>query len=92
LVVGGVGHHIFTYNAIPWVEEDILRHEITPDRSYKISVANHQWRLPPKPMVAKLGERVEFDVRSDDLTYGLDYLGKDGNQMVYWQDAGFAQK
>ena len=36
LVAMGVGHHIFTYNTIPWVSQDITRHEITPDASYKL--------------------------------------------------------
>ena len=41
LVAGGVGHHIFTYNAIPWVAQDITRHEIKPDASYKFEIKNH---------------------------------------------------
>jgi len=83
LVVGGVGHHIFTYNAIPWVEEDIKRHHIEPDRSFYIEIEDHRWKLPK--MVAKEGEKVLFDVRSKDLTYGFGLFRKDGTMVTQMQ-------
>ena len=48
LVVAGVGHHIFTYNSVPWVAQDINRHEITPDKVYNISIKKHKFILPTK--------------------------------------------
>ncbi len=85
LVAGGVGHHIFTYNAIPWVAEDIMRHDIPADRDYKITVAKHQWQLPAKQMRAKMGEKVRFDVHSKDLTYGFGLFRKDGTMVMQMQ-------
>jgi cytochrome c oxidase subunit 2 len=85
LVVAGVGHHIFTYNAIPWVEEDIKRHKIKPDRVFLIEIENHKWKLPKEKMVAKEGERVLFDVRSKDLTYGFGLFRKDGTMVTQMQ-------
>ncbi|NPA50072.1 MAG: hypothetical protein GXO02_00395 [Epsilonproteobacteria bacterium] len=85
LVAAGVGHHIFTYNAIPWVAEDIMRDKIEANREYKIEVANHKWKLPQKPMKAKEGEKVRFDVRSKDLTYGFGLFRKDGTMVFQMQ-------
>ncbi len=85
LVAAGVGHHIFTYNAIPWVEEDIKRHEIKPDKSFEIVVANHKWQLPAKPMVINEGDRVKFHVKSKDLTYGFGLFRDDGTMVFQMQ-------
>jgi len=85
LVAGGVGHHIFTYNAIPWVAEDIMRHDITPDRDYEIEIAKHKWKLPEEQMVANMGEKVRFNVKSHDLTYGFGLFRKDGTMVMQMQ-------
>ncbi|WP_456392907.1 hypothetical protein [Nitratifractor sp.] len=85
LVAGGVGHHIFTYNAIPWVAEDIMRHDIKADKEYKIKVSGHQWQLPAEKMVVKKGQKVRFDVSSDDLTYGFGLFRKDGTMVLQMQ-------
>jgi len=85
LVAGGVGHHIFTYNAIPWVAEDIMRHDIKPDKTYEISIAKHQWQLPTLPMKAKKGEKVLFNAQSRDLTYGFGLFRKDGTLVMQMQ-------
>ncbi len=84
LIIAGVGHHIFTYNAIPWVEEDIKRHEIKPDRTYTIEIKKHKW-IMPKEIVANKGEKVMFDVRSHDLTYGFGLFRKDGSMVFQMQ-------
>ncbi|BDY13673.1 cupredoxin domain-containing protein [Hydrogenimonas cancrithermarum] len=85
LVAGGVGHHIFTYNAIPWVAEDIMRHDIKADREYDISIERHKWKLPEEQMVANMGEKVRFNVRSRDLTYGFGLFRKDGTMVMQMQ-------
>jgi cytochrome c oxidase subunit 2 len=85
LVAGGVGHHIFTYNAIPWVAEDIMRHHIEADREYEISIERHRWKLPEERMVANMGEKVRFNVRSEDLTYGFGLFRKDGTMVMQMQ-------
>ncbi len=85
LVAGGVGHHIFTYNTIPWVEQDIKRHDIKADKSFQIEVNNHQWKLPSQTMVINQGEKVKFHVKSDDLTYGFGLFRKDGTMAFQMQ-------
>jgi len=85
LVIGGVGHHIFTYNTIPWVSEDIMRHEIKPDQVVNITVANHKWQLPAKQVVVKCGQKVLFNVDSKDLTYGFGLFRQDGSLVTQMQ-------
>jgi len=85
LVAGGVGHHIFTYNAIPWVAEDIMRHDIKADHEYHISIKRHQWTLPKEPMHFKEGDKVRFNVESKDLTYGFGLFRKDGSMVMQMQ-------
>ncbi len=85
LVAGGVGHHIFTYNTIPWVAEDIMRHDIKADKEFDISINKHKWTLPATPMVAKEGQKVRFNVKSKDVTYGFGLFRKDGTMVMQMQ-------
>jgi len=86
LVAGGVGHHIFTYNAIPWVSEDISRHNITPDAKYEFEIKDHKWiGLPDKPIKIQCGQTVEFNVKSHDLVYGFGLFRKDGTLVTQMQ-------
>ncbi|SFV58337.1 Cytochrome c oxidase polypeptide II [hydrothermal vent metagenome] len=84
LVAMGVGHHIFTYNTIPWVSEDIMRHNITPDKSFQIKMANHKFDMPSK-MEIKKGEKVLFDAHSSDLVYGFGLFRQDGSMVSQMQ-------
>ncbi len=84
LVAGGVGHHIFTYNTIPWVAEDIMRHDIKPDKEFNITIANHQFKLPDK-MEIKKGEKVFFNATSKDLVYGFGLFRQDGTMVAQMQ-------
>ena len=85
LVAGGVGHHIFTYNTIPWVSQDITRHTITPDASYKFEIADHKWIGLPKKIRVECGQTVEFDARSRDLVYGFGLFRQDGSLVMQMQ-------
>jgi len=85
LVIGGVGHHIFTYNSIPWVSEDIMRHDITPDQTVNITVADHKWQLPAKQVVIQCKQKVLFNVESKDLTYGFGLFRQDGTLVTQMQ-------
>ncbi len=85
LVIGGVGHHIFTYNAIPWVSEDITRHNIKPDKVFKFEVENHKWTLPKEEVVINCGDKVLFDVVSRDLMYGFGLFRPDGTMVTQMQ-------
>lgn len=85
LAVLGVSLHIITYNTIPWSEMDLKRHEITPDKSFAIQVANHEFELPPEKMVVEVGDIVEFDVTSRDLTYGFGLFRQDNSMLFQMQ-------
>jgi len=85
LVAGGVGHHIFTYNTIPWVSQDITRHEIKPDATYKFEIEDHKWIGLPKKITVQCGQTIEFDVRSRDLVYGFGLFRQDGSLVMQMQ-------
>ena len=85
LVIGGVGHHIFTYNAIPWVSQDITRHSITPDASYEFEIEKHKWIGLPKKVTIQCGQTIEFNVKSRDLVYGFGLFRQDGSLVLQMQ-------
>jgi len=85
LVAMGVGHHIFTYNSIPWVSQDITRHDIKPDKKVTFEVENHKWVNLPKKVVVQCGETVRFDVKSRDLVYGFGLFRQDGSLVTQMQ-------
>ncbi|MDO8454879.1 MAG: hypothetical protein WC656_04530 [Sulfurimonas sp.] len=85
LVTGGVGHHIFTYNTIPWVSQDIGRHEIKPDASYDFTIAKHKWILPSQKIIVQCDEKILFNVVSKDLTYGFGLFRQDGSMVMQMQ-------
>lgn len=82
LVVLGVSLHIITYNTIPWAPMDLKRSEIKPDKVFDISVANHKFTLPSEKLAINVNEKVLFDVKSADLTYGFGLFRND-NSMVF---------
>jgi len=85
LVAGGVGHHIFTYNAIPWVSEDIMRHDLKIDQTVNISIEKHKWQLPKLPIQIKANTKVLFNVESKDLVYGFGIFRQDGSLVTQMQ-------
>jgi cytochrome c oxidase subunit 2 len=85
LVAGGVGHHIFTYNAIPWVSQDITRHEIKPDANYKFEIEKHKWLNLPEKITIQCGQTIGFDVKSHDLVYGFGLFRQDGTLVTQMQ-------
>ncbi|SFV51119.1 Cytochrome c oxidase polypeptide II [hydrothermal vent metagenome] len=85
LVAGGVGHHIFTYNAIPWVSEDMTRHNITPDASYEFEIKDHKWLNLPKKITVQCDQTIEFNVKSHDLVYGFGLFRQDGTLVTQMQ-------
>jgi len=85
LVAGGVGHHIFTYNTIPWVSEDINRHEITPDATYEFEIKNHVWTLPGEKITIECEDKVMFNIKSHDLIYGFGLFRQDGSMVMQMQ-------
>jgi cytochrome c oxidase subunit 2 len=82
LTVLGVSLHLITMKTIPWVEPDLHRARIQPDKVVNIQVENHEFLLPKERIVVHVGEMVLFDVRSADLTYGFGVFRPD-NTMVF---------
>jgi len=85
LVLLGVSLHIITYNTIPWTEMDLHRGDYTPDRSFNIIVENHEFKLPATQLIAEVGDIVEFDVTSNDLTYGFGLFRSDNSMILQMQ-------
>ncbi len=85
LVVLGVSLHIVTYNTIPWAEMDLKRNELTADKTFNITVKNHEFILPEEKLVVNLNDKVLFDVTSEDLTYGFGLFRKDNSMMFQMQ-------
>jgi cytochrome c oxidase subunit II len=82
LVVCGVSLHLITYNTIPWAPLDLNRSNIAADREFSITVENHRFVLPSARLTAGCGEKVLFNVTSNDLTYGFGLFRQD-NSMVF---------
>ena len=85
LAVLGVSLHMVTYNTIPWAPMDINRAEISPDRTFEIKIENHRFILPEAKMVAKVNEKVLFNVTSADLTYGFGLFRSDNSMVMQMQ-------
>lgn len=85
LVILGVSLHIITYNTIPWASMDINRENITPDKTFDIKAANHQFYLPTDTLFVKVGEKALFDVTSTDLTYGFGLFRQDNSMLFQMQ-------
>ena len=85
LTVLGVSLHIITYNTIPWAEMDLNRSEITPDKIFNITVKDHQFIMPSEKLVINVNDKVLFDVRSEDLTYGFGLFRSDNSMLFQMQ-------
>jgi cytochrome c oxidase subunit 2 len=85
LTVLGVSLHIITYNTIPWAAMDLNRANITPDKTFVITVQDHKFTLPSSKLVINLNDKVLFDVKSNDLTYGFGLFRKDNSMMFQMQ-------
>ncbi len=82
LVLIGVSIHILTFNKIPWVEMDLKRAEVTPDRTVQIVIEDHKFILPGDKVTINCNEKVLFSVDSKDLTYGFGLFRPD-NSLVF---------
>ena len=85
LTVLGVSLHIITFNTIPWAKVDLNRSDYTPDKTFNITVKNHQFILPYEKMVINVNDMVLFDVISEDLTYGFGLFREDNSMLFQMQ-------
>jgi len=85
LTVLGFSLHIITYNTIPWTKVDLNRPDYKPDKTFNITVKNHQFILPSEKMVINVNDDVLFDVTSEDLTYGFGLFREDNSMLFQMQ-------
>ena len=85
LTVLGVSLHLITYNTIPWAEMDLNRSDYKPDKTFVITVKDHQFFLPSEKLVINVDDTVLFDVQSEDLTYGFGLFRSDNTMMFQMQ-------
>ncbi|HLN20899.1 MAG TPA: hypothetical protein VK213_07400 [Bacteroidales bacterium] len=85
LTILGVSLHIATYNTIPWVKTDLNRNEVTADKTFNITVKDHQFILPSEKMVINVNDKVLFEVKSEDLTYGFGLFREDNSMLFQMQ-------
>ena len=86
LVVIGTGLHFLTYNTIPWVRYDLKRDHITPDKVFHITYKDHKIILEDeKPMLIHCEDKVVFDAKSEDLTYGFGIFRQNGSLVAQMQ-------
>jgi cytochrome c oxidase subunit II len=82
LTVLGVSLHLITYNTIPWAEMDLHRSDYKPDKTFIITVKDHQFIMPSEKLIINVNDKVLFDVKSEDLTYGFGLFRAD-NSMIF---------
>jgi cytochrome c oxidase subunit II len=82
LTVLGVSLHLITYNTIPWAKMDLNRSDYKPDKTFVITVKDHQFIMPSEKLIINVNDKVLFDVKSEDLTYGFGLFRAD-NSMVF---------
>jgi len=85
LAVLGMSLHLITLKTIPWAEPDLHRDSVEVDRVFEIRVANHEFHLPAARLVINAGEKVRFEVASDDLTYGFGVFRPDHSMVFQMQ-------
>jgi len=85
LTVLGVSLHLITYNTIPWAEMDLNRSDYKPDKTFVITVKDHQFIMPSEKLVINVNDKVLFDVKSEDLTYGFGLFRSDNSMMFQMQ-------
>jgi cytochrome c oxidase subunit II len=85
LVLLGVSLHIITHETIPWKPMDLNRAEITPDKTFNITVADHKFTLPSEKMIINTNDKVLFNVTSEDLTYGFGLFREDNSMLFQMQ-------
>jgi cytochrome c oxidase subunit II len=85
LTILGVSLHLITYNTIPWAEMDLNRSDYKPDKTFVITVKDHQFVMPSEKLIINVNDKVLFDVKSEDLTYGFGLFRSDNSMMFQMQ-------
>lgn len=85
LVVIGVSIHITTYGTIPWTRIDLHGSDLVADKVFDISVKDHEFTLPSDVLEISCGDLAQFNVTSEDLTYGFGLFRKDNTMVMQMQ-------
>ncbi|NMC39386.1 MAG: cytochrome C oxidase subunit II [Bacteroidales bacterium] len=85
LTVLGVSLHLITLHTIPWTKVDLNRSDYTPDKTFTITVKDHQFVLPSEKLIIDVNDLVLFDVKSEDLTYGFGLFRQDNSMLFQMQ-------
>jgi cytochrome c oxidase subunit 2 len=85
LTVLGVSLHIITYNTIPWAKMDLNRAEIKADKTFNITVKDHTFIMPAEKIIINVNDKVLFNLRSEDLTYGFGLFRSDHSMLFQMQ-------
>ncbi|MBZ0168090.1 cytochrome C oxidase subunit II [Candidatus Methylomirabilis lanthanidiphila] len=85
LVVVSITFHVLTAWQVPWVEWELKRARMIPDREVAVNVKGHQFSLPEDGIRIRQGEIVRFRVRSEDLTYGFGVFRENGPMVFQMQ-------
>ena len=81
----GMSIHLVTYNTIPWVKTDLHGQNSPTAQQFKFTVADHKFNLPSEKLDVKCGELIEFNVLSEDLTYGFGLFRQDHSMIFQMQ-------
>lgn len=82
LVTIGVSLHVITYNTIPWAKTDLHGDALVADKVFDITVADHKFTLPSDQLSINCNDLAQFNVTSEDLTYGFG-LFRQNQSMVF---------
>jgi cytochrome c oxidase subunit II len=85
LIVVGVSLHLVTYNTIPWASMDLNPGSVHVDRTFEITVADHEFKLPSEKLQITCNQVVKFEVTSADLTYGFGLFRQDNSMLFQMQ-------
>ncbi len=67
-------------DVVPWQKWRLWSNP-NVSKTFNISVADYQFKLPDNPMTFKKGEFVEFVATTSDVTYGFGVFRKDGTMV-----------
>jgi cytochrome c oxidase subunit 2 len=84
IIVAIAGNALLLSPIVPSAKMAIWK-DSTPVKTVLITIEDYEFYLPEKPIKVKVGEPVEFLVRSSDVTYGFGVFREDGSLVFQMQ-------
>jgi len=75
-----VGHVVTLSPLVPW-QQWRLWSDPQPVQRFDIAVSDYAFQLPSTPLQVQAGEFVEFNLTSQDVTYGFGVFREDGSLL-----------